>query len=143
MLAQKNSNATLGQDIIVAGLFIQIIGFGVFIFVSLLFHKRMHANPTPISMQPDMPWQKYVYTLYFASLLIMIRSIVRVIEYVQGNAGYILSHEVFLYIFDGQWMERSGGGDWLNGLEVGDSMCKCKETRKEMFIGHSKCIYVI
>ena len=104
MLSQKNSNATLGQDIIVAGLFIQIVGFGIFILVSLLFHKRMHANPTLVSMQPDMPWQKHVYTLYFASLLIMIRSIVRVIEYVQGNAGYILSHEVFLYIFDGTMM---------------------------------------
>lgn len=104
MLSQKNSNATLGQDIIIAGLFIQIIGFGVFIFVSLLFHKRMHANPTPVSLQPDMPWQKYVYTLYFASFLIMVRSIIRVIEYVQGNAGYILSHEIFLYIFDGTMM---------------------------------------
>lgn len=30
----------------------------------------------------------------------MIRSVFRVIEYVQGNAGYLLSHEVFLYIFD-------------------------------------------
>ena len=31
----------------------------------------------------------------------MLRSIFRVVEYVQGNAGYIMSHEVFLYIFDG------------------------------------------
>ena len=31
----------------------------------------------------------------------MFRSLIRVVEYVQGNAGYIMSHEVFLYIFDG------------------------------------------
>jgi hypothetical protein len=37
----SNSNESLGQDIILAGLFIQIIGFGIFIFVALLFHKRM------------------------------------------------------------------------------------------------------
>ena len=30
----------------------------------------------------------------------MIRSILRVIEYIQGNDGYILGHEAFLYIFD-------------------------------------------
>lgn len=45
-----------------------------------------------------------MYTLYFVSLLIMIRSLIRVIEYIQGNAGYILSHEIFLYIFDGTLM---------------------------------------
>jgi len=28
-----------------------------------------------------------------------------VIEYVQGNAGYLISHEVFLYIFDTLLME--------------------------------------
>ena len=34
----------------------------------------------------------------------MIRSVVRVVEYIQGNDGYILSHEIFLYIFDGTLM---------------------------------------
>jgi tellurite resistance protein TehA-like permease len=80
------------------------MGFGIFILVALLFHKRMYRNPTPVSLQSDMPWEKHVYTLYFVSLLIMIRSIIRVIEYIQGNAGYILSHEVFLYSFDGTLM---------------------------------------
>lgn len=30
----------------------------------------------------------------------MFRSVFRVVEYLQGNAGYLLSREVFLYIFD-------------------------------------------
>lgn len=38
--------------------------------------------------------------LYFASLLIMIRSVFRVVEYIQGYDGYLLHHEVYLYIFD-------------------------------------------
>ena len=38
--------------------------------------------------------------LYTVSLLILVRSIFRVIEYIQGNAGYLLRHEIFLYIFD-------------------------------------------
>ena len=100
----NGKNQTLGQDIILAGLIIQITGFGIFIFVALLFHKRMHKNPTPMSLQPDMPWEKHLYTLYAVSLLIMVRSVLRVIEYAQGYAGYILSHEVFLYVFDGTLM---------------------------------------
>lgn len=34
----------------------------------------------------------------------MVRSVVRVIEYAQGTGGYILSHEVFLYVFDAALM---------------------------------------
>ena len=41
-----------------------------------------------------------MHTLYAASGLIMFRSIFRVVEYVQGNNGYLLRHEYFLYIFD-------------------------------------------
>jgi RTA1 like protein. len=38
--------------------------------------------------------------LYAASVLILIRSVFRVVEYGEGFDGYLLSTEVFLYIFD-------------------------------------------
>lgn len=38
--------------------------------------------------------------MYVTSCLIMIRSLFRVVEYLQGFNGYILEHEAFLYIFD-------------------------------------------
>lgn len=38
--------------------------------------------------------------LYTVSLLIMIRSIFRVVEYVMGQNGYPLKHEWTLYVFD-------------------------------------------
>lgn len=105
MLASGNgSHTSLGQNIILGGLFIQIIAFGFFICVALLFNRRMRKSPTYTSTQPDMPWQKHMNVLYFASLLIMVRSVVRVIEYIQGNDGYILSHEAFLFVFDGTLM---------------------------------------
>lgn len=34
----------------------------------------------------------------------MVRSIFRVVEYLQGFNGYILKHEAFLYIFDASLM---------------------------------------
>ena len=100
--SKNPSSVTTGQDIILAGLFIQIIGFGLFIIVALLFNKRIRAHPTRQST--DRPWQKHLLVLYFVSLLIMIRSVIRVVEYIQGNDGFILSHEAFLYIFDGAVM---------------------------------------
>ena len=38
--------------------------------------------------------------LYVASVLILIRSLLRLEEYAEGTTGYVLSHEMFLYIFD-------------------------------------------
>lgn len=47
-----------------------------------------------------MPWRKHLIILYSASVLVMIRSIFRVVEYLHGFSGYLLSHEYYLYIFD-------------------------------------------
>ena len=48
----------------------------------------------------ELPWKRHLYNLYFTSGLLVVRSLFRIIEYIQGNSGYLLSHEVFLYIFD-------------------------------------------
>ncbi|PVH70445.1 RTA1 domain protein [Cadophora sp. DSE1049] len=92
------TSLTTGSHIIVGGLFVQLIFFGLFIIVAIVFHMRMHSAPTVASL--SVPWKTHMYTLYATSLLIMIRSIFRVVEYLQGFSGYILSHEIYLYIFD-------------------------------------------
>jgi len=38
--------------------------------------------------------------LYVSSGLIVVRSVFRVIAYIQGASGYLLSHEWSLYVFD-------------------------------------------
>lgn len=42
--------------------------------------------------------------LYVVSVLIMIRSVYRVAEYVQGSDGYLQSKEVFIHVFDAALM---------------------------------------
>lgn len=42
--------------------------------------------------------------LYVASVLISARSGFRIVEYMQGNDGFLMRHEVFLYIFDASAM---------------------------------------
>ncbi|CAI7677044.1 unnamed protein product [Penicillium pancosmium] len=92
--------ADTGNNVIIAGLVIQLLWFALFVLVAALFHKRLASTPTPRSSLPNIRWQSYLSTLYVASTLIIIRSTFRVAEYVQGNDGYLLSNEVFLYIFD-------------------------------------------
>ena len=91
----------LGEKIVVIGLFVQIVFFGFFVVVALSFHLSMHRVPTDKAQQRHQTWHKHINALYGASVLIMIRSIFRVVEYIQGNDGYLLKHEYYLYIFDG------------------------------------------
>ena len=51
-------------------------------------------------MSDLIPWRKHLTALYAASVLILIRSMFRVAEFIQGNNGFILRHEWFLYLFD-------------------------------------------
>ncbi|KAH7330413.1 RTA-like protein [Rhexocercosporidium sp. MPI-PUGE-AT-0058] len=88
-----------GTHIIIGGLVVQIMFFACFIIVAIHFHRAMATDPMQRS-QSAMPWRKHLITLYLVSVLIMIRSVFRVVEYVQGFSGYLLSHEAYLYIFD-------------------------------------------
>lgn len=65
--------------------------------------SQAHASVSRVDIAA-LPWKRHLHNLYLASTLIMVRSIFRVVEYIQGNAGYLLSHEAFLYIFDATLM---------------------------------------
>ncbi|KAL4982061.1 putative RTA1 domain protein [Aspergillus falconensis] len=93
-----------GEKIVIAGLVIQILFFGFFIITCALFHKRVKEEPTEPSLELASVWHKHLHILYAANLLIMVRSVFRLIEYAMGNNGYLLRHEVFLYVFDGLLM---------------------------------------
>jgi hypothetical protein len=41
-----------------------------------------------------------MHALYTASAAILVRNLTRVIEFAEGSDGFIISHEVMLYIFD-------------------------------------------
>lgn len=90
----------IGEKIIIAGLFVQIVIFGFFVVSSVLFHVRLLKNPTDVANAGKIPWRRYLIVLYVTSAIILVRSIFRVVEYLQGNAGYLITHEIFLYLFD-------------------------------------------
>ena len=92
--------ANLGKALVLVGLFIQLISFGIFVVTSTIFHRRLNASPTAQSAAPSFPWLRIMQLLYVVSVLIMVRSGFRVIEYSQGNDGYCLTHEWTLYVFD-------------------------------------------
>lgn len=89
-----------GEHLIVVGLVVQILFFGFFLVTATHFYWKIKKYPMPRSCSPDIPWRRHLNILYLTSFLIMVRSIFRLIEYIQGNNGYILHHEMYLYVFD-------------------------------------------
>lgn len=106
MASSNPSKSKLGSHIVLAGLLLQIIIFGFFVSVALVFHLRFKRATTMTTRSshdlssPLVPWRKLLYILYVTSAAIMIRSIVRVAEFVEGFEGTIILHEVYLYAFD-------------------------------------------
>jgi hypothetical protein len=94
--AKTASNLSLGENVILAGLLIQILFFGVFMVVTIVVHRRIAGFAT---RRPT-----FFYALYAVSALVMVRSIFRVAEYAGGSTGTLQSSEVYIYIFDATLM---------------------------------------
>ncbi|CAK7221343.1 hypothetical protein SBRCBS47491_004496 [Sporothrix bragantina] len=104
MLAQAKteSKIKLGENVILGGLFLQIIFFAIFMIATVVVHRRIagfsHARNN----------LTFFYVLYGASALIMVRSIFRVAEYATGYSGPLQSTEAYIYIFDATLMFAVG-----------------------------------
>ncbi|KAK5701750.1 hypothetical protein LTR97_004568 [Elasticomyces elasticus] len=103
MSGDSISSINMGQTLVVAGLFVQVVFFGLFLIAAGLFHFRILQMPTTKSYELAW-WKKHMLSLYVVSGLIFVRSIVRVVEYLQGFDGYIMTHEAFIYVFDATLM---------------------------------------
>ncbi|KAF4985059.1 hypothetical protein FDECE_16859 [Fusarium decemcellulare] len=102
--AKDKDSVEKGENIIVGGLLIQILFFGFFMIVTLVFHARIHKNPTSRSATLQTPWKKLLWVLYSSSFFILVRSAFRVAEYVLGKEGELQSKEIYIYIFDATLM---------------------------------------
>ncbi|OTB07146.1 hypothetical protein M426DRAFT_83954 [Hypoxylon sp. CI-4A] len=93
-----------GENIILGGLIIQVIMFGLFVIVAGIFHSRIRQWPTAPFLENRAKWEGIMVMLYTVSVFIFVRSIFRVIEYAMGQDGYLLKHEWTLYVFDAALM---------------------------------------
>lgn len=96
--------AKVGQGIVIGGLGFHIVVFGAFFTTAVLFHNRMRRDPVVERIPAELKWEQLLYMLYASSALIMVRSIFRMIEFIMGHDGYLLSTEWPLYVFDSALM---------------------------------------
>jgi TRAP-type C4-dicarboxylate transport system permease small subunit len=93
-----SSMAKMGQNMTVVGLFVQLLFFGVFLAISVIFCQRLQRSKGVSVLH--MPYGALLYVLFFVSALIILRCLYRIVEFCQGNDGYLMMHEAYLYVFD-------------------------------------------
>ncbi|OQD92763.1 hypothetical protein PENSOL_c038G09491 [Penicillium solitum] len=114
LMSTGGSMREAGSNITIGGLVVQLLFFGFFVIVTTVFHFRISRQPTSKSQSDrdqtrgdgwrQRNWFTILVGLYIASFLILVRSIFRLVEYKEGYNGYTMTHEVFMYIFDGLLM---------------------------------------
>lgn len=132
-----------GENVTIGGLCVQLLFFGVFVIAAILFHLRIRKSPTSVSLAAvspgsrlpwnDISWMSTMWGLYTSSVLILVRSIFRLVEYAQGNDGYLISHEAFMYVFDSMLMffAMIALNIWHPSKVLGDGKKKGKKQEEE------------
>lgn len=93
-----------GEKVVIAGLAVLVASFGFFVLVAVTFDIRMRKAPTMRSCSSQLNWRRDLQALYIGSALILVRSMFRLVEYSQGNSGWLIRHEWTFYVFDSALM---------------------------------------
>jgi hypothetical protein len=99
LLASKKL-AHIGNIIVIAGLISQIILFLVFVICCVVFHRRFRAHQRHTSIPVEIRWESYLNMLYFTSVLILVRNIFRVVEFIMDKQSYLQQNEWPTFAFD-------------------------------------------
>ncbi|KAJ5223811.1 RTA1 like protein-domain-containing protein [Penicillium chermesinum] len=104
-----------GKSIAMVGVIIQLVAFGFFAiaavrfnFTSKRFTKSLEERYETIGERKyamgdvlkDKNWPALLRVVNLSTVLILVRSVYRLIDFTKGNTGYINDHEWVQYVFD-------------------------------------------
>jgi hypothetical protein len=95
----SDAQRQVGSNMVTASLSLQAALFAAFGVLSALFHRR--ASKAGVLKQ-DL--RVVLYVLYVSAIIVTIRCIFRLVEYVQGWESSLYQNEVYFYIFDASIM---------------------------------------
>ncbi|KAH6995927.1 RTA1 like protein-domain-containing protein [Ilyonectria sp. MPI-CAGE-AT-0026] len=104
--ANAKDKINLGKDLGLAGVSIQITGFGLFTIAAIRFHftsKRLDgqfARMNQAKHDIQRHWSKLLFAVNGSCFLILIRSVFREVEFAEGKQGGTQQEEWYLYVFD-------------------------------------------
>ncbi|KAJ7696931.1 RTA1 like protein-domain-containing protein [Mycena rosella] len=121
MTTSSNINSVhLGNKIALIGLALQLVSFALFMVLMLVFGSRVRTRfphvwrgqqgkAFTVAGGEVGDWRILYFTLCVTCVAILVRSIYRLVQFIQGYGGYVSTHEVFFYCFDSLplWMAMS------------------------------------
>ncbi|OQD99741.1 hypothetical protein PENVUL_c061G07704 [Penicillium vulpinum] len=111
--ARKNLNT--GKHVAQIGVIIQLVAFGLFAvaavrfnFTSKRFTRSLDERYENVGEKEyriggtvkHKNWPALLRVVNFSTILILVRSVYRLVEFTEGTTGYLSTHEWALYIFD-------------------------------------------
>lgn len=92
----------IGKKCILAGLIFQEVALVFFTYVAVRVQQRLAREPTDVALGIGhvLRWRRYFAAMYVATGLLILRNLIRLIEFAQGPLGTVASNEAFIYVFD-------------------------------------------
>lgn len=91
----------IGKKVVLAGLIFSLVVFGLFILIAAVFHRRLARLPTPVlAMNPGLKWRPYMWAIYVACVAMVVRNLVRTVQFGASRTAPVNKKEVFIYVFD-------------------------------------------
>lgn len=95
----------IGLKAVLGGLIFALVVFCGFVLVAAIFHRRLGRIPTPVASQnPDLAWGRYFWAIYVSCLALIVRNLVRAIEFGADKNSDVNTKEVYIYVFDAALM---------------------------------------
>ena len=92
----------IGKKCILGGLIFQEVALVFFTYIAIRVQNKLSREPTDVSLGIGhvLKWRRFFAVMYVATVLLMVRNLIRLIEFAQGPLGTIASNEAFIYVFD-------------------------------------------
>ncbi|KIW71427.1 hypothetical protein PV04_03596 [Phialophora macrospora] len=102
--ANNRSSANRGKNIVLAGLALQLAAFGFFVFASFRLNILLRRGLRDVTLPKERNWQLFLTAINVANIIILVRTILRFVEFALGTSNYLIDHEWFFYAFDSALM---------------------------------------
>ena len=106
MLAGADTSAkqTTGKNVILVGLAIQMATFGFFVLASIRFSFFLRYTLRGVPLPAERNWRLFLRIVNAASVIILVRTVARFVEFIIGVNSYPSKHEWYFYVFDSTLM---------------------------------------
>lgn len=93
---------SIGTKATLAGLIFSLIVFCFFVLIAAVFHRRLSQHPTSkVIRNPKLAWKRYMWALYMACFAVMLRNLIRTIQFAADKESPLNTKGAFIYVFDG------------------------------------------